>query len=243
MAFPPRVVQLLLVACHRRCCICNKFSGIKMEIHHIVPKSEGGKDTEENGIPLCFDCHAEVGMYNPKHPKGRQFTSSELKKHKEQWFAICAQVPWDSTQSGRLRTSHSIVILDDSITQHEVNEISKLFLIRDAAISKKDGIKFLGTQLNMQEIKDGSSEGYISCSKMNTLVLEIGVPKPNQSTCAPISFLDQGFGADYVVIVKEDYEHKNQFTRSGYISYSLVKTDKGFKIITLKILKIVWWRS
>jgi tetratricopeptide (TPR) repeat protein len=90
MAFPPKVVERLLVACHRHCCICHKPAGSKMEIHHIVPKSEGGEDTEENGIPLCFDCHAEVGAYNLKHPKGRRFTSSELKKHKEQWFAICA---------------------------------------------------------------------------------------------------------------------------------------------------------
>ncbi len=42
-----------------------------MEIHHIVPRSEGGDDSEENSIPLCLDCHADVMAYNPKHPKGR----------------------------------------------------------------------------------------------------------------------------------------------------------------------------
>lgn len=65
-----------------------------MEIHHIVPESKGGEDTEENGIPLCFDCHAEVESYNPQHPKGRKFTSSELRKHKEQWFTICSNPDW-----------------------------------------------------------------------------------------------------------------------------------------------------
>jgi hypothetical protein len=68
-----------------------------MEIHHIVPKSKEGEDTEENGIPLCLDCHAEVGSYNPQHPKGRRFTPSELRRHKDQWFAICAKPHWHET--------------------------------------------------------------------------------------------------------------------------------------------------
>ena len=106
MAFPPDTVEKLLVACHRHCCICHKPAGNKMEIHHIVPKSEGGEDSEENGIPLCLDCHAEVGAYNPKHPKGRKFTSSELRKHKEQWFAICAQSPWHSTPTQAISGEH-----------------------------------------------------------------------------------------------------------------------------------------
>jgi hypothetical protein len=55
-----------------------------MEIHHI--DQNGGND-EDNGIPLCFDCHAEVLSYNDQHPKGRKFTISELKQHKFQWFS------------------------------------------------------------------------------------------------------------------------------------------------------------
>lgn len=115
MAFPPDVVEKLLVACHRHCCICHKPAGNKMEMHHIIPKSEGGEDTEENGIPLCFDCHAEVGAYNPKHPKGRRFTPSELRQHKEQWFAICTKPPWHSTLSRSTGKALEIAVIDDSI--------------------------------------------------------------------------------------------------------------------------------
>jgi len=115
MAFPSDVVERLLVACHRHCCICHKPAGGKMEIHHIVLKSEGGQDTEENGIPLCFDCHAEVRAYDPKHAKGRKFTPSELKKHKEQWFAICSRAPWESTLAVRSVSPIAIVKIDDSI--------------------------------------------------------------------------------------------------------------------------------
>lgn len=40
-----------------------------MEIHHIKAKGDGGEDTFENAIPLCFDCNAIVRQYDPKHPK------------------------------------------------------------------------------------------------------------------------------------------------------------------------------
>lgn len=69
MVFSNTVVERLLVACHRRCCICHKFCGNKIEIHHIIPQAQDGPDTRENGIPLCFDCHAEVEAYNIQHPR------------------------------------------------------------------------------------------------------------------------------------------------------------------------------
>ena len=118
MTLSPDVVEQLLVACHRHCCICHKPAGTKMEVHHIVPKSQGGEDTEENGIPLCFDCHAEVEAYDPQHPKGRRFTPSELKRHKEQWLAICSRAPWYLTLSERSSPPYKMAILDDSIFSH-----------------------------------------------------------------------------------------------------------------------------
>jgi hypothetical protein len=57
-----------------------------MECHHIVPRSDGGEDSYENCIPLCFDCHAEVGHYNPEHPKGIKFTPEELRGHRDRWY-------------------------------------------------------------------------------------------------------------------------------------------------------------
>ncbi|MCW4050567.1 MAG: hypothetical protein NWE89_12615 [Candidatus Bathyarchaeota archaeon] len=87
--FPPIVAESLLVKSNRRCCLCRTFKGTKIEIHHIEP--DGGND-EDNGIPLCFDCHADVGSYNPNHPKGRKYTPSELKKHRDQWFDMVSKV-------------------------------------------------------------------------------------------------------------------------------------------------------
>jgi hypothetical protein len=65
-----------------------------MQIHHIVPESEDGESSADNGIPLCLDCHAEVLAYNPKHPIGRRLTHSELRRHRDQWFEIAGRSPW-----------------------------------------------------------------------------------------------------------------------------------------------------
>jgi hypothetical protein len=91
--FPKEQVAQLLVECHRRCCICHRFCGVKIEIDHIVPSSEEGPDTIDNAIPVCFECHAEIHSYNDKHPRGRKFRPEELNKHKEQWLEICRNRP------------------------------------------------------------------------------------------------------------------------------------------------------
>ena len=91
--FPQKEVDQLLVRCHRHCCICHRFCGVKVEIDHIVPQADQGSDDIENAIAVCFECHAEIHGYNDKHPRGRKFHPGELKKHKEQWLKVCADKP------------------------------------------------------------------------------------------------------------------------------------------------------
>ena len=57
-----------------------------MQLHHIVPEADGGDDTAANCIPLCLECHEEVGSYNPSHPIGRKFSAEELRRHRDVWF-------------------------------------------------------------------------------------------------------------------------------------------------------------
>lgn len=94
MSFPDAVAEELLVSSGRRCGLCRKFKGVHIELHHIVPKEQGGQDTFDNGIPLCFDCHAEVKHYDPAHPRGRKLGPSELRKHRDRLFAWIALPPW-----------------------------------------------------------------------------------------------------------------------------------------------------
>ncbi|MCH7886137.1 MAG: HNH endonuclease [Planctomycetes bacterium] len=62
-----------LLWCDRHCCQCKKQCGVNIEVHHIVPEVDGGDDDIENAIPLCFDCHCDVGGYCNKHPIGNKY--------------------------------------------------------------------------------------------------------------------------------------------------------------------------
>jgi hypothetical protein len=92
MSFAKETVEDVLVACGRSCCICHKFCGVRIETHHIRPRSLGGDDSLENCIPLCFDCHAEVEHYNQDHPRGRKFSEGELAKHRDNWFRMVREL-------------------------------------------------------------------------------------------------------------------------------------------------------
>jgi hypothetical protein len=65
---------------HQICCICRQ---IGIEVHHIIPQSEGGSDLDENAAPLCPSCHEIYGA----NPTKRKF----IRESKKIWFEACAQ--------------------------------------------------------------------------------------------------------------------------------------------------------
>ena len=91
MPFSPKVQEDALVACGRFCCICHRFAGTKIEIHHIVQKADGGSDDFDNAIPLCLDCHADMGKTDARHPGRKAYTPSELKRHRNNWYNCVAE--------------------------------------------------------------------------------------------------------------------------------------------------------
>jgi HNH endonuclease len=86
MSFNKEIAEEALISSGRHCCLCHKFCGTKIELHHIKQRKDGGEDSFENCLPLCFDCHADVMQYNPAHPKGKKYTESELKRHRSNWY-------------------------------------------------------------------------------------------------------------------------------------------------------------
>jgi len=102
MSFPNSVQEKALIACARCCCVCHKFCGTKIEIHHIELHSEGGKDTLDNAIALCFDCHADMRSYDSKHPKGTKYSANELIRHRDNWYKKV------KNSSGLIRPSEAI---------------------------------------------------------------------------------------------------------------------------------------
>ncbi|HBB86697.1 MAG TPA: hypothetical protein DC047_03670 [Blastocatellia bacterium] len=86
MGFPPKIAEQALINSGRHCSICHKFCGSKMELHHIEQRADGGEDSYDNCLPVCFDCHADVKSYNERHPKGRKYSVGELKAHRDNWY-------------------------------------------------------------------------------------------------------------------------------------------------------------
>src|SRR5216684_5884754 len=93
MPFNRNEVDELLTTCHRRCCICHRFCGVKIETDHMTQAADGGSDSIDNAIPVCFECHAEIHSYNDEHPRGRKFRPDELRQHRDQWLKLCVEKP------------------------------------------------------------------------------------------------------------------------------------------------------
>ncbi len=75
----PEVIDRMMVRCGRRCCICRRFRPTKLQVHHIVERSQGGSDDEDNLIVTCFSCHSDV---HTKVPFARRFSVAELKGYR-----------------------------------------------------------------------------------------------------------------------------------------------------------------
>lgn len=91
MPFDTAVKTAMLTRCHRRCCLCHKQCGTNIEVAHIIDEAAGGSNDKDNGIPLCFDCHQEIGSYNDKHPKGNKFRPNELRARRDQVYQWVAE--------------------------------------------------------------------------------------------------------------------------------------------------------
>jgi hypothetical protein len=89
--FDPQTAEDLMVKAARCCCLCRQFKGQKLEVHHIVPEANGGPSTPDNGLPVCFGCHADVESYNNKHPRGRKYRPEELKRLRDEWFKLVTE--------------------------------------------------------------------------------------------------------------------------------------------------------
>lgn len=89
MPFSQKIREDAIVKSDRHCCVCHKHKGVKLNVHHIIQECEGGENILENAIVLCLDCHSDAGHYNPKHPIGLKYSPSELKRHRDKWWAYC----------------------------------------------------------------------------------------------------------------------------------------------------------
>ncbi len=47
------------------CARCDIYRGKRgLDLHHITPRSRGGRDEEDNLVPLCRECHDDIHFHN-----------------------------------------------------------------------------------------------------------------------------------------------------------------------------------
>jgi len=88
MPFDSDTKSRMFTRCGRLCCLCLRQCGTNIEAAHIIDEATGGSNEEDNGIPLCFDCHQEVGAYNDKHPRGNKFGPKELRGRRDRVYQL-----------------------------------------------------------------------------------------------------------------------------------------------------------
>lgn len=78
MPFPDQIKLQVKKKSNFKCCMCN---ALIVDVHHIIPESEGGPNTIDNAAPLCGGCHRSYGN-NPDHRK-------IIKQMRDHWYEIC----------------------------------------------------------------------------------------------------------------------------------------------------------
>ena len=150
MAFSEEIKIKAMIACGRCCCVCHKFCGNNMEVHHIKARAEGGQDIYENAIPLCFDCHAEVRQYDPKHPKGIKFTEKELIMHRDEWYRKVKQGVKENDKQERIEPLKMLHQKEyQNIKLHKIDEGKQLISYIDGTC----GINYDEEAQTLEEVK------------------------------------------------------------------------------------------
>jgi hypothetical protein len=90
-----------------------------MEAAHIVDESEGGSNEADNGIPVCFDCHQEIGAYNDKHPRGNKIRPEELKARRDRiYHFVDTGVIYAQIVAARVRS------VTTDVTKQDLDQVS-----------------------------------------------------------------------------------------------------------------------
>lgn len=98
---PEDVAAAVLAQCGRRCCICRRFKPIRLQVHHIKERSQGGSNDPDNLIPICISCHSDV---HSKVPFMRRFSEQELKLHRNSVYQAIREGKLVADEQTEVRT-------------------------------------------------------------------------------------------------------------------------------------------
>lgn len=188
MGFPDSVSAEAMAASGRCCCICHRFCGPKMELHHIRQRVDGGEDTLDNCIPLCFDCHSDMGKADPKHPKGKRYSERELRLHRDKWYEKVKASPASSVDKAIYKADielfHSICRDFDVELKHWLKEADlgnphpyHAFAALEAIHKKRDDPFFEFLNYDLEKWKNDlldAIRAFLQYKQLNTFSMTIG---------------------------------------------------------------------
>jgi hypothetical protein len=114
MAFSEQTKSDVKRKAHYRCCICRNYF---VEVHHIIPMKDGGRDDADNAAPLCPTCHKNFGDNAEKR--------KAIKEMRNFWYELCEK---SETQPDVSQFSEKVDRLYDEFqnvksNQEEANKI------------------------------------------------------------------------------------------------------------------------
>lgn len=82
--FPKKVREKIMQDENNRCQMC----GVKAtQIHHVMPRSRGGRGVYTNGMAICNGCHVKIHQDNKLMEYWQNIYESKYGKdyHKDEW--------------------------------------------------------------------------------------------------------------------------------------------------------------
>ena len=158
----------MFIKSSRLCCLCFKQCGVNIEAAHIVAEADGGSNEDDNGIPLCFDCHQETGAYDSRHPKGNKFTVVELKTRRNKVYELIESGAMQAQIiAKRLHEEyHTIEIKDASIHSVPYKASKEAKSVLQLAIKPQGSLSSLPLKL---KLLDEREQAYILDELLETI--------------------------------------------------------------------------
>ncbi len=152
MGFGKETKEQALVASARHCCVCHKYKGLKVEVHHIIPQHKGGANSYDNAIALCFDCHCDAGHYNDQHPRGIKFSPNELRKHRDSWYELVRENRIEPADQNQLHTRYLMCEDLDAVKEVLSGDFSN-FPIKDLYLVSNNVSIFFQRLVELQKFR------------------------------------------------------------------------------------------
>ena len=216
MPFNQKIKEDVLVKSRRCCCICHRFAGRKIDVHHIKQESQGGENEITNAIALCLECHSEAGHYNPKHPIGNKYSPDELARHRDEWWDWCKKNPFEVIPGnlGVLEKQPNFILKTTKICSLGTPE-SKDYIIKIT----------IGVKTSSKSIFEPLSLGLVTLSEgiwKSSAICNVNLEQNSVNT-----ILDE-----YVIILRNNAKLSECKIHISYIDYKCDERIQEFRIYT-----------